>query len=420
MLRVTESNLSSRRFLLLQGPQSRFFYCLSQALIKEGASVFKVNFCGGDVFLWGVQNSLLYRQDVYHWPAWIGQVFRKYQITDLCLYGDWRPLHWEAVRLAKLLSIRVWVYEEGYLRNGYSTLEEFGVNGRSLLPKTAHRIHEMAQGLREVEPIETINDIRDKVYGAIRHHVGNVLLWPFFHHYKTHRPTNIAFELVGILPRYLTRHKRHRESEQKLEAFYKDDSPYYFFPLQLNSDSQIQLYSPYVRLQEALASIMTSFALHAPSDSRLLIKNHPLDNGLLDYAAFIRSFATELGLLDRVTFVEDGSTAKMIQSCRGVVLVNSTVGLMALEAGKPVYCLGQSVYNIQGLTQSLPLDSLDNFWNHPVTPNSQLYQDFKLVLQNQALVRGNFYSFKGIEIAVSDSLLRFKEPRRHDYDITKG
>lgn len=420
MQRVTESNLSSHRFLLLQGPQSGFFHCLSQALTREGASVFKVNFCGGDVFLWGLKNAFLYRNDVYHWPEWIGQVFRKYQITDLCLYGDWRPLHWEAVRLAKLLSIRVWVYEEGYIRNGYSTLEEFGVNGRSLLPRTAHRIHEMARELQELEPIETVNDIRDKVNGAIRHHVGNFLLWPFFRHYRTHRPTNIAFELMGILPRYLTRHKRHRESEKRLEAFYGDDSPYYFFPLQLNSDSQIQLYSPYTRIQEALASVMTSFALYAPRGTRLLIKNHPLDNGLLDYETFIKSFATELGLLDRVTFVEDGSTSKMIQSCKGVVLVNSTVGLMALEVGKPVYCLGQSVYNIQGLTQSLPLDSLDNFWNNPLIPDSQLFKEFKLILQNQALVRGNFYSYKGIEVAVNDSLSRFKEPRRYEYDITKG
>ena len=35
--------------------------------------------------------------------------------------------------------------------------------------------------------------------------------------------------------------------------FQKSDDPYFFYPLQLVSDSQVQLYSPYVRVQEAIA-----------------------------------------------------------------------------------------------------------------------------------------------------------------------
>lgn len=204
----SDAPLSGRYFLLLQGPQSHFFRRLADGLVKEGARVDKVNFCGGDRMLWGLgRRALDYTGTLYEWPEWIGHYYREEGVTDICLYGDWRPLHWEAVRLAYARGIRVWVFEEGYLRAGFSTLEENGVNGRSSLPVNPQDILEMAVGLPDPKAITVENDIRDKVYKAIFHHVGNVCLWPKFHHYRTHRPTNIFFELLGILPRYLTRNK---------------------------------------------------------------------------------------------------------------------------------------------------------------------------------------------------------------------
>lgn len=402
-----EKMLSGRYFLLLQGPQSVFFRKLSDALKAQGARVEKVNFCGGDLLLWGLTRRCInYSGTLYEWPEWIGSYYREHGVTDICLYGDWRPLHWEAVRLAYVRGIRVWVFEEGYLRAGFSTLEENGVNGRSSLPMNPQDIREMAIGLPDPEQIKVENDIQDKVVKAIVHHTGNVCFWPKFRHYRTHRPSNIFFELIGILPRYLRRHSRQQRSKRVLEAFNQSDAPYFFYPLQLVSDSQVQLYSPYVRVQEAIADVLTSFAVHAHPKTRLLIKNHPLDNGLIDYGAFIVGFASELGIADRVTYVEDGSTEAMIAGSRGVVLINSTVGLMALDQNKPVYCLGRSIYNIEGLTQSLPTTPLDLFWRAPKVPSRTLYRAFKRVLYAQALIHGNFYSPSGIELAVKDTVKR--------------
>ena len=409
-----QAPLSGRYFLLLQGPQSHFFRHLSKALVKEGARVDKVNFCGGDLMLWGLNRKALnYTGTLYEWPEWIGRYYREEGVTDICLYGDWRPLHWEAVRLAHARGIRVWVFEEGYLRAGFSTLEENGVNGRSSLPVNPQDIREMAVGLPDPKAIVVENDIHDKVVKAILHHVGNVCFWPKFHNYRTHRPTNIFFELLGILPRYLKRKSRQERSMERWADFQKSDDPYFFYPLQLVSDSQVQLYSPYVRVQEAIADVLTSFALHAHPKTRLLIKNHPLDNGLINYGEFIKGFAEELGIYDRVTYVEDGSTPDMIAGSRGVVLINSTVGLMALDQDKPVYCMGRSIYNIEGLTQSLPTTPLDVFWCAPKAPNQPLYRAFKRILNAQALVHGNFYSAQGISLAVADSVRRFEDSHVH-------
>jgi capsular polysaccharide export protein len=399
--------LKGRNFLLLQGPQSRFFSRLADRLRTNGAVCTKVQFCGGDVLLWGLKNSVFYRGNSDHWLNWIGKVFDDLDITDMCLYGDCRPLHWEAVQLAEFRRIRVWVFEEGYLREGYSTLEEHGVNGRSPLPRDKREIERLANNLLDSNPPVIENRIEDKVYQAIAHHVGNVILWPVFYRYKTHRPMNIGLELLGILPRYLKRKDRIKDSKDKLKQFDLRRGNYFFMPLQLNSDSQIQRYSPYSKMREAIVEVLSSFALHSPADCRLLIRNHPLDNGLIHYKNFVASLAANLGIANRVTFVEDGPTRDMVRYATGVVLVNSTVGLMALDSGVPLFCLGQSVFDIDGLTQNIWRNELNKFWQFPKKPDPVLFSAFKKVLKECALIEGNFYTPAGIEHAVESSIRRF-------------
>ena len=86
---------------------------------------------------------------------------------------------------------------------------------------------------------------------------------------------------------------------------------------------------------------------------------------------------------------------------------------MALDQDKPVYCMGRSIYNIEGLTQSLPTTPLDVFWRAPKAPNQPLYRAFKRILNAQALVHGNFYSAQGISLAVADSVRRFEDSHVH-------
>ena len=46
-------DFKGRTFLMLQGPQSKFFPKLARELIYRNAKVVKINLCGGDVLLWG-------------------------------------------------------------------------------------------------------------------------------------------------------------------------------------------------------------------------------------------------------------------------------------------------------------------------------------------------------------------------------
>lgn len=246
------NSMQQRVFLLLQGPQSKFFVRLASMLTQQGASVIKVNVCGGDLLLWGLgaegARSLNYHGRPCHWPAYVAGLYARYKVTDLLLYSDWRPMHQDAVLLAANFDIKVWVFEEGYLRAGFSTLEQGGVNGRSSLPDTPAAVLQQAAQLPPLAQGRKFqNSMVQKVHYAIAHHTGNVLLFPLFPFYRTHRPHNILVELTGILPRYLLRSRRRQRSVRLLEPFMHSDRKFYFYPLQLSADSQVQLYSPYIR-----------------------------------------------------------------------------------------------------------------------------------------------------------------------------
>ncbi|PNB52506.1 capsular biosynthesis protein, partial [Pseudomonas sp. FW305-130] len=112
----------------------------------------------------------------------------------------------------------------------------------------------------------------------------------------------------------------------------------------------------------------------------LVVKEHPLDNGLKAWRPIVRESAARHGTPDRVVFIEHGDTHDLIRTARGVVTVNSTTGTLALAAGKPVAVLGTAVYNLSGVTHQ---GSLDDFWEHPGTPQLEIYDAFCRVLVAQ-------------------------------------
>ena len=60
---------------------------------------------------------------------------------------------------------------------------------------------------------------------------------------------------------------------------------------------------------------------------------------------------------------------KLLDGARGVVTVNSTVGLWALRAGRPVITLGDAIYDIDGLTFR---GGLDAFWTEAGPPERMI------------------------------------------------
>lgn len=176
--------------------------------------------------------------------------------------------------------------------------------------------------------------------------------------------------------------------------------PYFLFPLQLDSDSQVRRYSPFSGMKEAIAHVLTSFAHSAPKSMHLLIRNHPLDNGLINYRRYIRRFSHACGLEGRVHFVESGRAALMMDRSEGMVVLNSTIGISGLQRGIPVYCVGTSIYAVRGLASSQEEQDLDDFWSNPQKPCPETWRHFEKVLKCRTLINGNFYTEEGVRLAI--------------------
>lgn len=396
-----------RTHLFLQGPHGPFFQQLGRALTRQGDTVIRVNCCGGDVVDWPWPHTRLFRKKAIVWSAWIARLMDKEQVTDIHVFGDWRPLHREAVLLARARGIRVWAYEEGYLRPDYITMEQGGVNGLSSLPDTREGMAVLAAYCPIAPETRKVgNSQKAKTWRAIAHYAGTIFLWPLFRHFQTHRPQSASREVWGWFLRVLSRSARQKCSAQALRTASRSRAPYFLFPLQLDADSQVRRYSPYSGMKEAIACVLTSFAQSAPETTHILIRNHPLDNGLIDYAGFIASFAKACRISDRVHFLEGGKPHQMINKSLGVIVLNSTIGISALQQGKPVYCVGTSIYAMPGLAVNSAEMPLDAFWNSPRGPEECALMDFECVLKTHALVNGNFYTRKGIDTASSGVLQR--------------
>jgi capsular polysaccharide export protein len=397
-----------RSFLFLQGPQSRFFRRLGLAVLDAGADVIKVNICGGDVAHWPGPRTILYRGSRGDWPRFVAGLMDRQAVTDILLMGDKRPMNRDAICIARSRGIGVHVLEEGYLRPNHITLERDGVNTRSRLPDSPEAVREAARDLPDVPPTRHIPDsMAIRVRDTIRHHVGNFFLFGLFPRYRTHRPYTIGRELTGWLPRYLSRHARQARALATQKELLDSGRPFFLFPLQLDADIQVRSYSHF-GVRDSIMQVLSSFAASAPKDLTLVVKNHPLDNGLINLDRFVDGFARATGIRDRVVFLDGGQGRLIMQSesCRGVVLVNSTMGLEALALCRPVFSLGRAPYAMPGLAVTQAQGSLDAFWWAPDLPDQQLLSDFVKVLHHRALVPGNFYTDEGIEMAVAGSLRR--------------
>lgn len=392
--------------LFLQGPHGPFFRKLGASLQEQGDKIIRVNACGGDVWDWPLAHTKRFHKKNVFWGAWIADLMDREEVTDLHVFGDWRPMHREAVLLAKLRGLRVWAYEEGYLRPDYITMESGGVNGLSSLPGTREEMTRLAATCpTPAVPQKLGNPQVYKTWMAIGHYAGTIFMWPFFWHFQTHRPQSASHEVWGWFLRVLSRARRKKRSAKELKAAYRSRAPYFLFPLQLDSDSQVRRYSPYSGMKEAIACVLTSFASAAPGNTHIIIRNHPLDNGLIDYATFIDSFAKACGIRERVHFVEGAKANRMMDKSIGVVVLNSTIGITALRLGKPVYCVGTAIYAMEGLAINSEQMSLDDFWQQKRAPQRDALADFERVLKTHALINGNFYTPEGIDTAI-DGILR--------------
>ncbi|SSW66977.1 hypothetical protein AGI3411_02857 [Achromobacter agilis] len=330
--------------------------------------------------------------------------FERHGITDVVLFGDCRPVHRPAIELAKQAGIRVHVFEEGYFRPYWVTLERGGVNGYSALPLDPEYYRQRA---KEVPDYDNGTPFVSPFWKRAAYDVGYNFwagLNPVLHRgVKSHVPHNPATEYANYLRKGLGTHinRRRAKAIQARVTLDANLPPYYLFPLQLTTDSQIIHHSDFENMSQAMDKVIRSFARHAPEHSLLLIKAHPLDPGLVNYARHIRRLSKELLLGKRVLYIDGGHLPALINGSSAVITINSTVGASALLHGKPTKALGRAIYDIPGLTDQ---QDLDEFWLHQQKPDVHLFRKFRNVVIHDTQINGGFYCKPGIDLSVNNSL----------------
>lgn len=390
-----------RTFLFLQGPPGPFFPQLAQRLQALGHGIHRINLSGGDRYDWR-HSATNYRGTMSAWPMFFDRFLRANRITDLVLYGDCRPVHQSAVRMAKLRGVRVFVFEEGYIRPDWMTLERDGVNGHSPFDRDPELIMASSRWLPEIPDLPPITaDFRRRArdsYWHYHHVVTGRLSFPF---YQSHRSHSIVGEGFGWLMKFARSGRRARQADEALAAI--AGKKFVLFPLQLTGDYQIRAHSPFDSMPQAVDYVLDSFATHAASDQLLLVKEHPLDASWRNWRLYLALRAKRLGIGDRVLCIDGGDLQQLSTSAAGMVCVNSTSGTLALEMGIPVVVLGDAVYDVPGITHQ---SGLDRFWRDPERPDLELYSAFKKALHAKCLVRGGLASASATETLVNNSVER--------------
>ena len=85
---------------------------------------------------------------------------------------------------------------------------------------------------------------------------------------------------------------------------------------------------------------------------------------------------------------ESGSST-LLQAARGLVTINSTVGMSALLHGVPVKVIGTAYYDLRGLTYA---GTVDDFWSaaERVEVDMELYGRFRSHVIRTTQINGNF------------------------------
>ena len=390
-----------RSFLLLQGPATPFFTRLAQRLQAEGHSVHRVYFCSGDVLYGSNSMATWFRGHFEELTPFLDALYRRFGITDQILFGDRRWVHRPAVAHGEACGVRTHVFEEGYFRPYWVTLEREGVNGHSLLPRDPDWFWEAGGRLAEPAPVVAFHSpFYKRALHDVAYHVAGLANPLLFPHYRTHAGVTAPVEYAGYVRRFAWLRLFGARERQRARAIAQSGRPYYVLPLQLNSDAQIRDHSRFEDMGEVIEYVMESFARHAPSEASLVIKNHPLDQGLMPYASIIRACAQRFDLAGRVEYLEDGDLLALFARAQGVVTVNSTAGILALEQGIPTCTLSDPIYNLPGLTGQMPLDA---FWREATPPDRELFSRFRRCVIHATQINGGFYCARGIALAVENA-----------------
>jgi capsular polysaccharide export protein len=381
-------DIKGKNILLLQGPMGTFFRKLGSYFSHHGATIHTICFNAGDQLFALPQNCFLYQEAPSEWQNYIREFLKKHQIDMIFLFGNCRQYHKEASLAAKNDGVEVFVFEEGYVRPHYITLEKNGVNGDSAIPNT-QLFYAERDATEPVQEHNADNSYMKMAAQATLYCLALKMMQGAFPHYRHHREVSLLKGFVyGI--RGLYRRAKYSFTERRFPELFQNKlkNSYFFVPLQTRTDFQLTEYSKYSSIEEFIDEILISFSEHCP-ETLLVFKHHPLERGMPLQTDFIQQQSRKYGILDRVLITHDIHLPTCLKHAKGTITINSTVGFSSLFHETPTKALGQAVYDIEGLTCKNM--SLDQFWKDCKKPDRELFLKFRNYVISTTQLNGGFY-----------------------------
>ena len=361
--------------LFLIGPIGTFFARLSNFLEKNDVKTYKILF---PLHEYGFPKSrvIKYSSNINFFEEFLRETIIKYKIRHIFMYGNVVIPHRKAIDLVEELNkkgqkIKTHIFELGYFRPNYVTLESKGVNynSRFILDKEFFS----KQLPYEVFPTAKKHFFRvRKLWKAItffNHCLKDYKIVDFEHKLQP-KPSYLWFQIKGYLLKTIF-----RVLEYNLKKNCFSTNPFFIVILQVSTDSQITQGSNIKDNKKFIYKVIKDFAKSKLKNTYLVFKHHPRDRGYNNYVKEIKQIAKEFGISKNVFYIHDYFLSKVFTNpkCKGTVLINSTVGYQSLFHSIPVKAFGISPFNISGISYQ---KSLTSFFLDPGKVDQLLFSKF--------------------------------------------
>ncbi|AMT96052.1 Capsular polysaccharide export system protein KpsS [Psychrobacter alimentarius] len=362
-----------------------FFNRFSTFLQTQDIKVSKINFNAGDAFFYHHPNTYEYTDTLAQFSAWLQAFIEKHDIDAVVCFGDCRPHHTQAGCVSEQLGISFFVFEEGYLRPDYITLQEYGINGYSRLNTADIKALKKAND----HPLYTHNRFYRLSIAAIVYYIVAWIYKSRYPHYSHYRGMTAWQEAIAWL-KAPWRKLRGYFPDKKLQSMLttQESDNYFLISLQVHNDSQITHHSDYRDVVQFIDESIASFAKHADQQQLLVFKHHPLDRGHRDYRELVSSLSERYQVANRVFYGCDMHLPTLMKHSIGMVTINSTTGLQSVYHKKPTKVMGRAIYDTPKLIDQ---KALKDFWKRPESPDNEFYLRFREYLIEQTQLNGAFY-----------------------------
>ncbi|MEY4244229.1 MAG: hypothetical protein RLZZ245_1814 [Verrucomicrobiota bacterium] len=387
MARSEPTNLKKRKILIVQGDWEAGMSLLALDLQDAGHEVGKVFFCAPDlIYQFRGIRTHLFRSPLAQFQNWLRDLIQRESYDTFFVYNHYRPYNQVAWKLAEELNLGCFVFELGLIRPNCVTVFS---RQTQPLPTMAEAWRKLLNGSAPPVSVETPPELcQVSTPAKLIAFCGNFLLSritsPLFPHFVDQREMKLWGHFKHGVIHLWRFFERSRDCEYDGLFANEMSGKYYAVPLQVHSDTQITQCSDFRSIEQFIKLVVHSFEKNAPPDSQLVFKVHPMDRGYKDYMDLIAGLDERLGR-GRLLYVDRVHLPTLLSHSRGVVNINSSVGISGLVHHVPVITLGRAVYDLPELTFQ---GGLDAFWKHSEKPRNRRVRNFIDLLLTTSQGRG--------------------------------